>query len=253
MDKSTLAIIAIILRRRRRNRIHSRYAKRFYLSLNAEERRRRDRRIPRVALVEPGKSAWRRILVSGNDQSLITITGLDFSVFGALMERFEPMYSQYSVAPVDGKYVKVKDKSGRRRLMKGEDCLGLVLVWTRTRGSLTLLQVIFGLSRTGVEVYLRFGKRLLIKLLSRDVNSKIGTPNRCRVESYMEAVREMHPALEGVGLSMDGLRLSSEAPGSFVAQNNYYNCCLCFALSMLLNSFFCSKCGSEWRMRSVAF
>ena len=221
MDKSTLAIIAIILRRRRRNRIHSRYAKRFYLSLNAEERRRRDRRIPRVALVEPGKSAWRRILVSGNDQSLITITGLDFSVFGELMERFEPMYSQYSVAPVDGKYVKVKDKSGRRRLMKGEDCLGLVLVWTRTRGSLTLLQVVFGMSRTGIENYLRFG--ILIKLLSRDVNSKIGVPSRSRIEVYKEVIKQRHPALEDVGLSMDGLRLASEAPGSFVVQNNYYN------------------------------
>ena len=75
----------------------------------------------------------------------------------------------------------------------------------------------------GVEVYLRFGKRLLIKLLSRDVNSKIGVPSRCRVEAYKEAVRGKHPALEGVGLSIDGLRLSSEAPGSFVAQNNYYN------------------------------
>ncbi len=223
MDKSTLAIIAIILRRRRRNRIHSRYAKRFYLSLNAEERRRRDRRIPRLALIEPKMSAWKKILVSGNDQSLITITGLDFSVFGELMERFEPMYSQYSVAPVDGKYVKVKDKSGRRRLMKGEDCLGLVLVWTRTRGSLTLLQVVFGMSRTGIEDYLRFGKRILIKLLSRDEKSRIGVPSRSRIELYKEAIKQRHPALEDVGLCMDGLRLASEAPGSFVVQNNYYN------------------------------
>ena len=108
METSTLAIIAILLRRRRKRRIHSRYAKRFYLSLDDDERRRRDRRIPRVALVEPNMSAWRRILASGNDQSLITTTGLDFSVFGELKGRFEPMYSQYSSVPVDGKYVKRK-------------------------------------------------------------------------------------------------------------------------------------------------
>ena len=95
------------------------------------------------------------------------ITGLDFSVFGELMERFELTYNQYSVVPVDGKYVKRKATSGRRRLMKGEDCLGLVLVWTRTRGSLTLLQVVFGMLRTGIEDYLRFGKRILIKLECR--------------------------------------------------------------------------------------
>ena len=66
--------------------------------------------------------------------------------------------------------------------------LGLVLVWSRTRGSLAFLQLIFGLSRTGIEVYLRFGKRLLVKLLSRDINSKLGMPTRMRVEAYKEAV-----------------------------------------------------------------
>jgi len=63
---------------------------------------------------------------------------------------------------------------------------------------------------------------MLIKLLSRDVNSKIGMSTRCRVEAYKEGVRERHPALEDVGLSMDGLRLSAEAPGN-VDQSNYHN------------------------------
>jgi len=80
--------------------------------------------------------------------------------------------------------VKLKDPSGRRRLINGEDCLGLVLVWSRTRGSLAFLQLTFGLSKTGIEVYLRLGKRLLAKLLSRDINSKLGMPTRMRVEAY---------------------------------------------------------------------
>jgi len=54
--------------------------------------------------------------------------------------------------------VKLKDASGRSRFINGEDCLGLVLVWSRTRGSLAFLQLIFGLSRTGIEVYFRFRK-----------------------------------------------------------------------------------------------
>ena len=68
----------------------------------------------------PKKSAWRRILALGNNQILNTTTELAFSVFGELKEEFEPMYSQYSIAPVDGKYVKRKDTSGRRRLINGE-------------------------------------------------------------------------------------------------------------------------------------
>ena len=79
-------------------------------------------------------------------------------MFGELKGRFEPTYSKYSLVPIRGKYVKLKDTSGRRRLINREDCLGLVLVWSRTRGSLAFLQFLFGLSRTGIEVYLRFGK-----------------------------------------------------------------------------------------------
>jgi len=52
------------------------------------------------------------------------------------------------------------------------------LVW-----SFYLLQSLIAF-RVGIEVYSRFGKRLLIKLLSRDVNSKIGMPTGCRVEAY---------------------------------------------------------------------
>ena len=98
--------LAIILRRRKR-KVRSRYAKRYYLNLDDDGRRKRDRRIPRIALVEPKMSAWRRILSSGNDQSLITTTGLD----------------------------------------------------------LAFLQLIFGLSRTGIEVYLYILKKDVDKIV----------------------------------------------------------------------------------------
>ena len=57
-----------------------------------------------------------------------------------------------------------------------------------------LLQVVIGLSRTGIENCLRFGKR---KVLSRDINSKIGNPSRCRVEPYKQAVREKRGGIRG--------------------------------------------------------
>jgi len=75
------------------------------------------------------------MLSSGNDLSLITTTGLDFSVFEELKGRCEAMYSKYSLVPVRGRYVKLKATSGRR-LINGEDCLGLVLVWSNFHGSL---------------------------------------------------------------------------------------------------------------------
>ncbi len=72
-------------------------------------------------------------------------------------------------------------------------------------------------------MYLRFGKRLLIKLLSVDINSKIGMPLTIRVETYKEAVKERHRVSEDIWLSMDGLRLCADVPGNFVEQNNYFN------------------------------
>ena len=43
-----------------------------------------------------------------------------------------------------------------------------------------------------------FGKRILAKLLSRDINSKIGTPSRCRVEPYKQAVKENTAVFEDI-------------------------------------------------------
>jgi len=51
--------------------------KRFRHMLSLEGRRRRDRRIPREALVIPAFSPWERLCQSGNDQALITTTGCD--------------------------------------------------------------------------------------------------------------------------------------------------------------------------------
>jgi len=168
--------------------------------------------------------AWRKILLTNNDQSLITATALDFSVFDELTAKFEAIYTQYSLVPVEGKYVKLKHTNrGRPRLINREVCLGLVLVWSRTRESFSFLQLIFGLSRTGIEVYLRFGKKLLIKLLFVDINSKIGMLSRSRVEACKDAFEDRLPLLEDVILSMDDLRLCADAPDNFVEQNNYYN------------------------------
>ena len=60
---------------------HSRYRKDYYKKLDAVRRRLRSRRIPRVALHDPPNSAWNRLYLSGNDQGLITLTGLDFPTF----------------------------------------------------------------------------------------------------------------------------------------------------------------------------
>ncbi len=61
---------------------------RFTQLLSEEDRRRRDRRIPPISLVDPYESAFFRLYCSGDDQSLITITGFDHRTFSYLLNKF---------------------------------------------------------------------------------------------------------------------------------------------------------------------
>jgi hypothetical protein len=47
-----------------------------------------------------------------------------------------------------------------------EDSLGLVLAWTRTRGLLMALQLIFGMTYTNLDDYLLSTKRIILMVLT---------------------------------------------------------------------------------------
>ena len=66
---------------------------RYTRMLTLEERRRRDRRIPRSALRPHCESPFRYLFNSGNDQGLINATGLDFEVFNELLTIFNLIHS----------------------------------------------------------------------------------------------------------------------------------------------------------------
>ena len=141
---------------------HSRYRKAFYRSLSDEDRRRRQRRILRVALLPVKRSPWRRILKSRNDQALITCTGFDFASLQTLFSIMQPLYDNNS--PFLGEFiVPIDSTKGRPRNFTHKDCVGLVLMWTRTRGPTFILQPTFGLTITNMGVYLRFGRRLIVE------------------------------------------------------------------------------------------
>jgi hypothetical protein len=53
-------------------------------------------------------------------------------------------------------------------MMRPEDCVGLVLVWTQNRGSMAALQLIFGLFYANLCLYLRFGCRIIVEVFRDD-------------------------------------------------------------------------------------
>jgi hypothetical protein len=84
----------------------------FFLSI--AELRRRKRRIPRCALMNPHYSSFQVLLASCNDQAYITVTGLDVATFHHFLVRFERLYKRYSPYIVDGKIDPLHHQQGTR-------------------------------------------------------------------------------------------------------------------------------------------
>ena len=155
-----------------RKRIHSRYRKDFLKSLDIDQRRLRQRKIPRCCLQNPSRSAWRKLYSAQNDQGMITLTGFDCASFASLCALFAPVFDSYTPFVPSGTSCFEQEKlpnKGRKRMIRPEDGLGLVLAWTRTRGSLMALQLIFGMTYSNLNDYLLYGKRIIVKMLLKSL------------------------------------------------------------------------------------
>jgi DDE superfamily endonuclease len=159
------------------------------------------------------------------DQALITMTGLDFATFDWLADKFTVLFDAHTPwNQTTGDIVTLQLQTrGRKRSITASDCLGLSLMWTRTRGSTTSLQIIFGLTQNPVSVYLRFGRRILISVLSSEPDARIRVPDIETLQEHMASVHRRHPLLENVWCTMDGLKLYLQEAGSTTVENAYYN------------------------------
>jgi len=209
-----------------RSQVHSRYQKEFLKSLDIIGRRLRQRKIPRSCLQDPSVSAWRKLYEANNDQGMITLTGFDCASFASLCGIFAPVFDCYTPFVPSGtscfEYEKTNNK-GRPRNIRPEDCLSLVLAWTRTRGSLMALQLIFGMTFTNLDCYLLFAKRILVRVLLDDPRAAVQLPCSEKIEEYKAMVSTRHPFLPNVWCTMDGLKLTLEQSGDAIIQERFYN------------------------------
>jgi hypothetical protein len=206
--------------------VHSRNCKRLYKMLSQEQNRRRQKRTPRVlALLQPHQFSWHKLYTSRNDQALITFTGLDVNAFDGRLPRFAPVFDAFTpYHSSDGFYsLKNQPNKGRERLIDARDCLGLILAWSRTRGSQMVLQMLFGMTGTCVSDYIQFGIRILVQVLQELEEAKVHIPTIDYVNSMKTLVKNKHPLLENVWCTMDGLKLMIEVSSNDDDQNNYYN------------------------------
>eukprot|EP00957_Ditylum_brightwellii_P028866 2180842-Ditylum_brightwellii.AAC.1 len=109
--------------------------------------------------------------------------------------------------------------------MSAEDCLGLVLLWKRSRGLLWPLLLIFGMTLTSLKRYLMFGKVVLLKFLKTDSNIQVRLPAKEQVMEYVESIASKYSLLgeERVFAAADGLKLYLEQSYIHAIQNAFYN------------------------------
>jgi hypothetical protein len=94
---------------------------------------------------------------------------------------------------------------GQPRSLDAASCLGLVLGYTRTRGGLFALQMIFGVSYSVVALFLEFSIRLLNKALLEEEGATVQLPYVEKIAEYQQLIAVNYPALAGSWCVMDGL------------------------------------------------
>ena len=102
-------------------------------------------------------------------------------------------------------------------------CLGLVLAWFRFRGSEFILQGWFGFTGSQLNVWLRFGRRMLLKAIGKLEECRVKFPSDERISFLKEAVVARHKTLKNVFCVADGLKIHFESCHGLSEQSMYYN------------------------------
>jgi len=199
--------------------------------LEMEGRHRRRRALNREVLLHPELSPWRKLYSSGTDGSLITITGFDHLTFEYILGLFTPFFTAFTPwcskhGGVDGlNYMRrnMNEKRGKRRMVTPASCLGLTLAWYRFRGAEFVLQGWFGFTGTQTNVWLRFGRRMLLKALRHEQAAMVEFPSNESIEEWKALIEDRHDKLHNVYCFADGLKLRFQACSGLSEQGMFYN------------------------------
>ena len=103
-------------------------------ALSPEERRRRDRRTPRIAVRRYKHSSFYYLYGCGSDQALLNCCACDHKVFRDLLALFKPVFDIHTMDDKTGWIKKMMlttngKPKGRKRGINAIGCLDLVHFW----------------------------------------------------------------------------------------------------------------------------
>jgi hypothetical protein len=86
------------------------------------------------------------------------------------------------------------------------------------------LQLIFGMTCSNLDDYLKFGKRIIVMVLRNNKQASVNIPNLEKIEEYKAMVHSQHTFLtDDVWCTMDRLKLILEQSGDALIQERFYN------------------------------
>ena len=202
--------------------------RRFRDSLSLSQRRRRSGVLRRNALSNPDESPFVELYNSGLDDALVIMTGFDHRVFDELVELALPYYDSYSPYNREGDGIRRLPEweinvGGHKRSLTCHGCVGLALVYLRTRGSRSALQMLFGLTPGPLSNWLRFTMRILITVLGTVEEAQVKLPTHNELVDFVTVITDKYPLLLCVWAAMDGLKIPIQASPDFVTQSRFYN------------------------------
>lgn len=83
--------------------------------------------------------------------------------------------------------------------------------------------MIFGITLSVCDTFLKFGIHLLEQCLRQDPVAKCVMPDQDTIQSFFRAIQSKHPPLHDCWGVVDGLKLYLSECGDSVIQNVYYN------------------------------
>ena len=156
---------------------------------------------------------------------MIAFTNLNYSTFNFIAVRFEPLYNQFTPYSRDGRIVlkEIRGRYRRPRSLDSRGCLALVLSHIRCRGSINIQCLLFGLTRSPALKFLKFGRRILVKVLRSIPGAAIRMPSIGDIRIFQQIIANRFPSLEGVWFVMDGLKIPVQAAGIYSTQLLFHN------------------------------